>query len=64
MWKPSRSRYGPDRFIASPPIRLSKYMDRTLSGMIMAANTVITPVQITAYQHTRLAVMRRFLSLG
>ena len=32
--------------------------------MIMAANTVITPVQITAYQHTMLAVIRRFFSFG
>ena len=32
--------------------------------MIMPAKTVTTPVQITAYQHTMLAVMRRFLSFG
>jgi len=30
----------------------------------MLAKIVTTPVQITAYQHTTLAMMRRFLSLG
>ena len=32
--------------------------------MIMPANTVITPVQITAYQQTMLAVIFRFFIFG
>ena len=32
--------------------------------MIMPANTVITPVQITAYKQTMLPVIRRFFSFG
>ena len=32
--------------------------------MIMPANTEITPVQITAYLQTMLAVMLRFFILG
>src|SRR5271168_1626173 len=50
--------------MARPPIRLLMYIGRTLSGMIITANSEITPVQSTAYQQVRLAAILRFFILG
>src|ERR1041385_6139040 len=64
IWKLRRSRYGPLRFMARPPIRLLMYIGRTLSGMIITANSEITPVQSTAYQQVRFVAILRFFILG
>src|SRR5665213_1654629 len=50
--------------MASPPIRLLMYVGRALSGMIITANSEITPVQSTAYQQVRFAAIFRFFILG
>src|ERR1700681_920275 len=50
--------------MARPPIRLLIYIGRTLSGMIITANSEITPVQRTAYQQVRFAAILRFFILG
>ena len=63
-WNSNRRIGGPARCIASPPSRLSTYSIRTLSGMIIPANSVMTPVQTTAYMQTILPVIRRFFNFG
>src|SRR4029078_5977679 len=50
--------------MARPPIRLFMYIGRTLSGMIITANSEITPVHSTAYQQVMLAAILRFFILG
>ena len=55
--------YGPARCMARPPSRLSTYSWRGLSGIIMPANTVMTPVQTTAYTQTMLPVIAQVLQL-
>src|SRR6185369_10679888 len=50
--------------MASPPIRLLMYIGRMPSGMIITANSEMTPVHKSAYQQVRFAAILRFFILG
>jgi hypothetical protein len=44
MWNSSRAGTGPTRCIDSPPIRLSRYFPRSVSGMIITAKNETSEV--------------------
>ena len=60
----SRSDKGPTRYIASPPIGLSKKLLRTESGIIITAKNATPAVKIRLYRKMTNPAFSRFRSLG